>query len=163
MKRRIIAALCLALALLTLASCGQAALTVEVWRRTADAEHSVSEGLIQSERRSVQAQAGSINGAVSAFNAEPEDPGLARAAPGDAKILAWRLEGTELRLEVSPGWAELTGFDRHAGRLLRRAHLLRPRGRGQRFDIFPRPEARRAHGRERYSPSGMKFTHWRHI
>ncbi len=112
MKRRIIAALCLALALLTLASCGQAALTVEVWRRTADAEHSVSEGLIQSERRSVQAQAGSINGAVSAFNAEPEDPGLARAAPGDAKILAWRLEGTELRLEVSPGGAELTGFDR---------------------------------------------------
>lgn len=112
MKRRIIAALCLALALLTLASCGQAALTVEVWRRTADAEHSVSEGLIQSERRSVQAQAGSINGAVSAFNAEPEDPGLARAAPGDAKILAWRLEGTELRLEVSPGWAELTVFDR---------------------------------------------------
>ena len=112
MKRRIIAALCLALALLTLASCGQAALTVEVWRRTADAEHSVSEGLIQSERRSVQAQAGSINGAVSAFNAEPEDPGLARAAPGDAKILAWRLEGTELRLEVSPEWAELTGFDR---------------------------------------------------
>lgn len=112
MKRRIITALCLALALLTLASCGQAALTVEVWRRTADAEHSVSEGLIQSERRSVQAQAGSINGAVSAFNAEPEDPGLARAAPGDAKILAWRLEGTELRLEVSPGWAELTGFDR---------------------------------------------------
>ena len=112
MKRRIIAALCLALALLTLASCGQAALTVEVWRRTADAEHSVSEGLIQSERRSVQAQAGSINGAVSAFNAEPEDPGLARAAPGDAKILAWRLEGTELRLEVSPEWAELEGFDR---------------------------------------------------
>ena len=112
MKRRIIAALCLALALLTLASCGHAALTVEVWRRTADAEHSVREGLIQSERRSVQAQAGSINGAVSAFNAEPEDPGLARAAPGDAKILAWRLEGTELRLEVSPEWAELTGFDR---------------------------------------------------
>ena len=112
MKRRIIAALCLALALVTLASCGQAALTVEVWRRTADAEHSVSEGLIQSERRSVQAQAGSINGAVSAFNAEPEDPGLARAAPGDAKILAWRLEGTELRLEVSPEWAELIGFDR---------------------------------------------------
>ncbi len=112
MKRRIIAALCLALALVTLASCGQAALTVEVWRRTADAEHSVSEGLIQSERRSVQAQAGSINGAVSAFNAEPEDPGLARAAPGDAKILAWRLEGTELRLEVSPERAELTGFDR---------------------------------------------------
>ena len=85
---------------------------MEVWRRTADAEHSVSEGLIQSERRSVQAQAGSINGAVSAFNAEPEDPGLARAAPGDAKILAWRLEGTELRLEGSPGWAELTGCDR---------------------------------------------------
>lgn len=112
MKRRIIAALCLALALLTLSSCGHAALTVEVWRRTADAEHSVSEGLIQSERRSVQAQAGSINGAVSAFNAEPEDPGLARAAPGDAKILAWRLEGTELRLEVSPEWAELAGFDR---------------------------------------------------
>lgn len=112
MKRRIIAALCLALALLTLSSCGHAALTVEVWRRTADAEHSVSEGLIQSERRSVQAQAGSINGAVSAFNAEPEDPCLARAAPGDAKILAWRLEGTELRLEVSPEWAELTGFDR---------------------------------------------------
>ena len=106
MKRRIIAAL------LTLSSCGHAALTVEVWRRTSDAEHSVSEGLIQSERRSVQAQAGSINGAVSAFNAEPEDPGLARAAPGDAKILAWRLEGTELRLEVSPEWAELTGFDR---------------------------------------------------
>ena len=112
MKRRIIAALCLAFALLTLASCGHAALTVEVWRRTADAEHSVSEGLIQSERRSVQAQAGSINGAVSAFNAEPEDPGLARAAPGDAKILAWRQEGTELRLEVSPEWAELAGFDR---------------------------------------------------
>lgn len=110
MKRCIIAALCLAL--LTLASCGHAALTVEVWRRTSDAEHSVSEGLIQSERRSVQAQAGSINGAVSAFNAEPEDPGLARAAPGDAKILAWRLEGTELRLEVSPEWAELAGFDR---------------------------------------------------
>ena len=85
---------------------------MEVWRRTSDAEHSVREGLIQSERRSVQAQAGSINGAVSAFNAEPEDPGLARAAPGDAKILAWRLEGTELRLEVSPEWAELTGFDR---------------------------------------------------
>ena len=112
MKRRIITALCLALALLTLSSCGHAALTVEVWRRTSDAEHSVSEGLIQSERRSVQAQAGSINGAVSAFNAEPEDPGLARAAPGDAKILAWRLEGTELRLEVSPEWAELEGFDR---------------------------------------------------
>ena len=112
MKRRIIAALCLALALLTLASCGQAALTVEVWRRTADAEHSVSEGLIQSERRSVQAQAGSINGAVSAFNAEPEDPTLRRAAPGDAKIVGWQLEGTELRLEVSPEWAELEGFER---------------------------------------------------
>lgn len=81
-KRRIIAALCLALALLTLASCGQAALTVEVWRRTADAEHSVSEGLIQSERRSVQAQAGSINGAVSAFNAEPEDPASPARHPG---------------------------------------------------------------------------------
>lgn len=112
MKRRIIAVLCLALALVVLASCGHAALTVEVWRRTSDAEHSVSEGLIQPERRSVQAQAGSINGAVSAFNAAPEDPGLTRAAGEDARILAWKLEGTELRLEVSPEWAELEGFDR---------------------------------------------------
>lgn len=112
MKKRIAAALCLALALLTLASCGRATLTVEVWRRTSDAERSVSDGLIQSEKRSVQLQAGSINGAVSAFNAEPERPGLSRAAGGDAKILAWSLEGTELRLEVSPEWAELEGFDR---------------------------------------------------
>ena len=112
MKRRIIAALCLALALLTLSSCEHAALTVEVWRRTADPERALSESVIQPETRMVQLQAGSVNGAVSAFNAEPEDPGLARAAPGDAKLLAWRLEGTELRLEVSPEWAELTGFDR---------------------------------------------------
>lgn len=112
MKKRIIAALCLALALLTLASCGRATLTVEVWRRASDSERSVSEGLIQPEKRSVQAQAGSINGAVSAFNAEPENQALRRAAEGDAKILAWRLEGTELRLEVSPEWAELEGFDR---------------------------------------------------
>ncbi|MFR3289290.1 MAG: hypothetical protein ACLTSG_02865 [Lachnospiraceae bacterium] len=36
MKKRIAAALCLALALCLLASCGKGQLRVEVWRRTAD-------------------------------------------------------------------------------------------------------------------------------
>ena len=110
MKKRIAAALCLALALCLLASCGKGQLRVEVWRRTADPERALSEGVIQPETRTVQLQAGSVNGAVSAFNAEPEDPTLRRAAPGDAKIVGWQLEGTELRLEVSPEWAELEGF-----------------------------------------------------
>ena len=112
MKKRIAAALCLALALCLLASCGKGQLRVEVWRRTADPERALSEGVIQPETRTVQLQAGSVNGAVSAFNAEPEDPTLRRAAPGDAKIVGWQLEGTELRLEVSPEWAELEGFER---------------------------------------------------
>ena len=112
MKKRIAAVLCLALALCLLASCGKGQLRVEVWRRTADPERALSEGVIQPETRTVQLQAGSVNGAVSAFNAEPEDPTLRRAAPGDAKIVGWQLEGTELRLEVSPEWAELEGFER---------------------------------------------------
>ena len=74
MKKRIAAALCLALALCLLASCGKGQLRVEVWRRTADPERALSEGVIQPETRTVQLQAGSVNGAVSAFNAEPEDP-----------------------------------------------------------------------------------------
>lgn len=112
MKRRVFAALCLALALLALASCGQGQLRVEVWRRAADSSDALSGGVIRPETRTVQLQAGSINGAVSAFNAEPEDPALLRAAPGEAKIVGWRLEDGQLRLEVSPEWAELEGFER---------------------------------------------------
>ena len=69
MKKRIAAALCLALALCLLASCGKGQLRVEVWRRRV-------------------------------------------GSSGDAKIVGWQLEGTELRLEVSPEWAELEGFER---------------------------------------------------
>lgn len=112
MRRRIFAAFCLTLLLLALVSCGQATVKVEVWRRTLDSGRAVSDGLIQAERRTVPVQMGSISGAVSAFNAEPEDPGLRRAAAGNAEILGWQLEGSELRLEVSPEWAELEGFDR---------------------------------------------------
>lgn len=112
MRKRILAALCLGLALLCLASCGGGQLRVEVWRRTADAERALSEGVIQPETRAVQLQAGSINGAVSAFNAEPEDPDLSRAAPEGARIVGWQLEDGQLRLEVTPEWSELEGFDR---------------------------------------------------
>ena len=34
------------------------------------------------------------------------------AAPEGADILGWRLEGSELKLEVSPEWAELSGFEK---------------------------------------------------
>lgn len=85
MKKRIAAALCLALALCLLASCGKGQLRVEVWRRTADPERALSESVIQPETRTVQLQAGSVNGAVSAFNAEPEDPTLRRARPRRCK------------------------------------------------------------------------------
>ena len=54
MKKRIAAALCLALALCLLASCGKGQLRVEVWRRTADPERALSEGVIQPETRTVQ-------------------------------------------------------------------------------------------------------------
>ena len=40
------------------------------------------------------------------------EPGLERAAPEGADILGWRLEGSELKLEVSPEWAELSGFEK---------------------------------------------------
>ncbi len=44
----------------------------------------------------------------------PDEPGppLERAAPEGADILGWRLEGSELKLEVSPEWAELSGFEK---------------------------------------------------
>ena len=67
MKKRIAAALCLALALCLLASCGKGQLRVEVWRRTADPERALSESVIQPETRTVQLQAGSVNGAVLTF------------------------------------------------------------------------------------------------
>ena len=50
MKKRIAAALCLALALCLLASCGKGQLRVEVWRRTADPERALSEGVISLRR-----------------------------------------------------------------------------------------------------------------
>ena len=55
---------------------------------------------------------GLIPGAVAAFNSTPDEPGLERAAPAGADILGWRLEGSELKLEVSPEWAELSGFEK---------------------------------------------------
>lgn len=55
---------------------------------------------------------GLIPGAVAAFNSTPDEPGLERAAPEGADILGWRLEGSELKLEVSPEWAELSGFEK---------------------------------------------------
>lgn len=55
---------------------------------------------------------GLIPGAVAAFNSTPDEPGLERASPEGADILGWRLEGSELKLEVSPEWAELSGFEK---------------------------------------------------
>ena len=55
---------------------------------------------------------GLIPGAVAALNSTPDEPGLERAAPEGADILGWRLEGSELKLEVSPEWAELSGFEK---------------------------------------------------
>lgn len=55
---------------------------------------------------------GLIPGAVAEFNSTPDEPGLERAAPEGADILGWRLEGSELKLEVSPEWAELSGFEK---------------------------------------------------
>ena len=64
------------------------------------------------ETRTLQSGTELISGRIAAFNSRPEEPGLSRAAPEGADILGWRLDGAELKLEVSQGWAELEGYDR---------------------------------------------------
>ena len=106
MKLRRLAALLLCLGLLAgLAGCAGDAVQISVWRR--------SEGSVAvPESRRLPAGTELIAGLAAAFNSEPDEPGRTRAAPEGADILGWRLEGVELKLEVSQGWAELEGFER---------------------------------------------------
>lgn len=103
--KRPLAAVLLSALLLSLAGCSGDTAKVTVWRRGEDST-------VTQETRKLQSGTELIAGAVAAFNSRPEEPGLSRAAPDGAEILGWRLEGSELKLEVSPEWAELSGFDR---------------------------------------------------
>lgn len=106
MRARSLAALALCLSLLLgLGGCAGNVAEISVWRR---GESAVAEV----ETRRLPGGTEMIAGLVSAFNAEPDEPGLHRAAPEGADILGWRQEGTELKLEVSEGWAALEGFER---------------------------------------------------
>ena len=106
MRLRRLAALVLALCLaLGLAGCAGETIEVTVWR---SGEGSVA----LPETKRLAPGTGLIPGAVAAFNSTPDEPGLERAAPAGAVILGWRLEGSELKLEVSPEWAELSGFEK---------------------------------------------------
>lgn len=106
MRLRRLAALVLALCLaLGLAGCVGETIEVTVWR---SGEGSVA----LPETKRLAPGTGLIPGAVAAFNSTPDEPGLERAAPEGADILGWRLEGSELKLEVSPEWAELSGFEK---------------------------------------------------
>ena len=96
MRLRRLAALVLALCLaLGLAGCAGETIEVTVWR---SGEGSVA----LPETKRLAPGTGLIPGAVAAFNSTPEG----------ADILGWRLEGSELKLEVSPEWAELSGFEK---------------------------------------------------
>ena len=96
MRLRRLAALVLALCLaLGLAGCAGETIEVTVWR---SGEGSVA----LPETKRLAPGTGLIPGAVAAFNSTPDEPGLERAAP----------EGSELKLEVSPEWAELSGFEK---------------------------------------------------
>ena len=106
MRLRRLAALVLALCLaLGRAGCAGETREVTVWRSGAGS-------VALPETKRLAPGTGLIPGAVAAFNSTPDEPGLERAAPEGADILGWRLEGSELKLEVSPEWAELSGFEK---------------------------------------------------
>lgn len=106
MKLRRLAALALCLAVLMgLPGCSGDTVRISVWRGS-------ESGVAAPETRRLQSGTELMTGLVAAFNSEPDEPGLNRAAPEGADILGWRLEGQELKLEVSQAWAELEGFER---------------------------------------------------
>lgn len=110
MKRRL--ALLLLLLLLPLSACGaQSGPSVTVYRVLAP-YYRTSGALIQAETAVLSPTVGVLNSLVAAFNAPPGDPALQSPLPEGLIILGYRLNGDELRLELSPAYAALEGMER---------------------------------------------------
>lgn len=106
MKKRILLAACVLL--LCLSGCGGRHET-EVWRAVSPAYMDGGPAL-ESESISVSGSLSELDAAVEAFNSSPSDARLLRALPEGVAVLGWDLQGSELRLEVSPEYASLTGY-----------------------------------------------------
>ena len=113
MKKRVTALVCAALMAL-LAACGPGSREAEVYR--AVQPWLLSDGAaVRTERVSVDASLSELDAAVAAFNAEAGDTELLRALPEGVDVLGYTLEDGELRLEVSPEYAAVTGRWRTVG------------------------------------------------
>lgn len=110
MKKCIIIAALLAVALCALAACGGIT-RVEVWRPVS--EYYLSGGAaVETESVKVDGSLGEIDAAVAAFNTSPNDNRYTRALPDGIDVLGWALEDGELRLDVSAEYASLSGWRR---------------------------------------------------
>ena len=103
-----------ALALLALAACGLLGREVEVYRAV-QPYYLQGGSAVEAEPVSVDPALGEIDAALEAFNSGTTDAELLRALPEGVDALGWELSGGELRLEVSPEYAAVTGYWRTAG------------------------------------------------
>lgn len=97
--------------LLLLSACGGGSATTTVYRAVAP-YYRDGGSLLRTEQVSYDPGIDEINSAIAAFNAYPLDQELANPLPQDTEILGYSLKGGLLTIEVSPGYAELTGMDR---------------------------------------------------
>ena len=110
MKRILCAAIALSLSLLS--ACGLSRSHVTVWRAVSPYYFEGGKAAVDTENVKVDSALGQIDAAMYAFNSHSNDPALSRALPDGVNVLDWELHGSELRLNVSPGYAELAGYDR---------------------------------------------------
>lgn len=97
--------------LLALAACGQSGgAAFRVYRAVAPYYRTDGQ-LVEAEERSVAPGVGLLNAVIAEFNAAPSDQKLQSPLGGGTRILGYELSGSALRLEVSPGYAQLSGVD----------------------------------------------------
>lgn len=113
MKKRLICTLVCAL-LLCLTACSLSGARVLVWRAVSD--YYLGTGTaVESEYVSVDTSQSIIDATVAAFNSTTDDKELERALPDGVGITDWELDGTDLKLYVSAGYASVTGSRRSIG------------------------------------------------
>ena len=109
MKIRVfLAAVCLAL----LAGCAMAGTEDVVVYRAVSPYYLTDGPAIEPEEVAVDTWLGAIEPAVVAFSSDSDEPDLQCALPDGVEITGWELDGSELRIYVSPQYAALTGHNR---------------------------------------------------
>lgn len=96
--------------LLLLSACGSGSASVTVYRAVAPNYRSGGP-LLRAEQVSADPGIDIVNSTIAAFNSSPMDQELSNPLPQGTEIVGYSLKGSLLTIQVSPGYAALTGMD----------------------------------------------------